>query len=104
MIFQNRVFGSLSLTKSFGDTDFKNYGVNAIPNITKEVLIDNYSKYIILGSDGIWDVINQNHLKNILDINTENSNFNSKNFCEKIVHNAIKLGSQDNISCVVIKL
>ena len=104
MIFQNRVFGSLSLTKSFGDTDFKNYGVNAIPNITKEVLMDNYSKYIILGSDGIWDVINQNHLKNILDVNTENSNFNSKNFCEKIVHNAIKLGSQDNISCVVIKL
>ena len=100
MIFGNRVFGSLSLTRSIGDLDFKVYGVTAIPKIVKEVLSDFYSKYIILGSDGVWDVINENDL---IDIE-KNTNGVCKDFCEKIVNFAIQKGSKDNVSCIVIKI
>ena len=100
MIFGNRVFGSLSLTRSIGDLDFKIYGVNAIPNIVKEVLREDYSKYIILGSDGVWDVVNENDLVDI----EKNSGGVTKDFCERIVNFAIEKGSKDNVSCIVIKI
>ena len=101
IIFQNRIFGSLSLTRSIGDTDFKEFGVSGIPNITKEILSENYSKFIILGSDGVWDVITESYLN---EIEKENGILNAKDFCEKIVSCSIQKGSQDNISCIVIKL
>ena len=102
LFFNNRIFGSLSLTRSIGDTDYKEFGVSGIPNIKKEILTENYSKFIILGSDGVWDVINESYLN---QIEKENGILlNAKDFCEKIVSYSIEKGSQDNISCVVIKL
>ena len=102
LFFNNRIFGSLSLTRSIGDTDYKEFGVSGIPNIKKEILTENYSKFIILGSDGVWDVIDESYLN---QIEKENGILlNAKDFCEKIVSHSIEKGSQDNISCVVIKL
>ena len=102
LFFNNRIFGSLSLTRSIGDTDYKEFGVSGIPNIKKEILTENYSKFIILGSDGVWDVIDESYLN---QIEKENGILlNAKDFCEKIVSYSIEKGSQDNISCVVIKL
>ena len=101
LIFQNRVFGSLSLTRSIGDNDFKEFGVSGIPNIKKEILNDNYSQFIILGSDGVWDVINESFL---WELQKKNLFLNSKDFCEKIVSCSIQFGSRDNVSCVVIKV
>ena len=102
LFFNNRIFGSLSLTRSIGDTDYKEFGVSGIPNIKKEILTENYSKFIILGSDGVWDVIDESYLN---QIEKENGILlNAKDFCEKIVSCSIEKGSQDNISCVVIKL
>ena len=59
-----------------------------------------YSKYIIVGSDGVWDVVNENDL---IDIE-KNTNGVCKDFCEKIVNFAIQKGSKDNVSCIVIKI
>ena len=102
LFFNNRIFGSLSLTRSIGDTDYKEFGVSGIPNIKKEILTENYSKFIILGSDGVWDVIDESYLN---QIEKENGILlNAKDFCEKIVSYSIEKGTQDNISCVVIKL
>ena len=94
------MFGSLSLTRSIGDLDFKIYGVTYIPKINKEILKDNYSQFIILGSDGVWDVIDENYLWD----NHKNFGKDSHFFCQKIVNDAILKGSQDNVSCIVIKL
>ena len=99
LIFGNRVFGMLNLTRSIGDFDFKIYGVINEPFIYKINLIENYSKYVILGSDGVWDVINDSDL---IQIEKKYGSL-CKNFCNKIVEEAINKGSQDNISCIVIK-
>ena len=99
LIFGNRVFGMLNLTRSIGDFDFKIYGVINEPFIYKVNLIENYSKYVILGSDGVWDVINDSDL---IQIEKKYGSL-CKNFCNKIVEEAINKGSQDNISCIVIK-
>ena len=99
IIFNNRIFGCINLTRTIGDIDFKEYGVTCIPDISKEILSENYSKYIILGSDGVWDVIDENDIINI----EKKYGSNCSNFCKKIVQTAVDKKSQDNISCIVIK-
>ena len=98
-IFLGRVYGSLILTRSFGDNQFKDQGVISVPYI-KIFNLDNVNiNYIVLASDGIWDVVDDKLLFKI------SKDFkNSKDFCEYLVDYALKSGSRDNISCIVLKL
>ena len=98
IIFGGRVYGQLMLTRAFGDSGLKKYGVICIPHIYK-VDIDIEDKYIIIASDGVWDALNENEIYNYSLISK-----NSKELCDIIVKNSIDKGSMDNISCFVIKL
>jgi len=98
IIFGGRVFGQLALTRAFGDFGLKNYGVCPIPYISKNI-IEEEDRYIVMGSDGIWDVINE-ELLHTLSLNVKSAD----EFCKIILKNALNLGSMDNISCIVIKL
>ena len=98
-IFQNRVFGCLALTRTFGDNELKKDGVGCEPSIKKIFLDKNNVKFIIIASDGIWDVVNEEKLwemYNGLTIGT------SEEFCNKLVDFAMNNGSNDNISCIVL--
>ena len=61
--------------------------------------IDIEDKYIIIASDGVWDVLSENEVYNFSLIAK-----NSKELCDIIVKNSIDKGSMDNISCFVIKI
>ena len=100
IIFQNRVFGSLSLTRTFGDTQLKKDGIECNPYIKKIFLDRDEVKYIIIASDGIWDVVNKDKL---MEIYKEIENGTSKEFCNKLVDFAMNNGSNDNISCIVLR-
>ena len=92
-----KVFGSLSVTRTIGDFDFKNAGVVAMPSISRENICDK-SKFVILASDGLWDVITKDdafEMSKGID--------NAKRFCEMLVNDAIEKGSGDNVSCIVIQ-
>ena len=98
IIFGGRVYGQLMLTRAFGDSGLKKYGVLNTPHINKvDINIDD--KYIIIASDGVWDVINEIDVYNYSLIAK-----NSKELCDIIVKNSIEKGSMDNISCFAIKL
>ena len=56
VVFKNRVDGCLAVTRAFGDFAFKSHGVVAVPSI-KRIELRMIHKYIVLASDGIWDVI-----------------------------------------------
>ena len=98
IIFGGRIYGQLMLTRAFGDSGLKKYGVICTPHI-KRVEIDFEDKYIIIASDGVWDVIDENEVYEYSLIS-----HNSKELCDIIVKNSINKGSTDNISCFVIKL
>ena len=98
IVFGGRVFGQLAVSRAFGDFSLKTYGVCAIPYITKTYIEDNDS-YIVIASDGIWDVIDDDFVYK-LSLNI----FSSEELARAIVSNALSLGSMDNISCIVIKL
>ena len=97
--FDDRIDGILSISRGFGDYDLKNKGLISEPHITKK-LIDNNLNYCILASDGVWDTLN---LDDVSKITNENKNhFND--IAKIIVETAMKKGSEDNISCIVIEL
>ena len=100
MIFRQRVFGSLFLTRSFGDMEFKKEGLTAIPFITKINSDKSNVKYVIIASDGIWDVVDD---KQLFTLSKELKNGTSEEFCNNLVNYAMEKGSNDNISCIIIR-
>jgi serine/threonine protein phosphatase PrpC len=99
MVFQGRVFGSLMVTRSFGDKEMKLNGVVSIPFCFSCLISDN-DKYIIAGSDGVWDAFQ--NINDIYELSKEE--MPSEIFVKKIVQLSIDRGTTDNISCLVLKL
>ena len=98
IVFAGRVYGTLMLSRAFGDWELKTYGVISEPHVTK-ININENDKYVIIATDGIWDVLDD------ADVYEMSKNFeNSKDLCNNIVEKALDKGSMDNISCFVINL
>ena len=97
-IKNGRIHGRLMVSRAFGDWEFKSYGVICTPHVTKIDINDNY-KYVIMASDGIWDVLDDLDVYK-MTLTAENS----QKLCDKIIQEAIEKDSTDNLSCFVIKL
>ena len=100
VLIDGRVFGQLILARAFGDFAFKKYGVTCLPFINKYVITEN-DLFIVLASNGVWDVVNED---NMLDLFRNNSSISTGKMSDLIVNHVMNIGSQDNISCLVIKL
>lgn len=98
LVFRGRVFGSLIITRSFGDKEMKSYGVISTPHVFVKAINKN-DLYAIICSDGVWDVCSK---EDILELSK--NNISSEELSKQIVKLAIEKGSSDNISCLVIKL
>ena len=98
LIFQGRVYGSLMLTRSFGDKEYKQCGVMASPDFFCEIINDD-DLYAIIASDGVWDVVSRDQLFQL-----SKKNMSSVDFAKKIIITAMEGGTRDNVSCFVIKL
>ena len=95
-ITKNRVMGQLVLSRCLGDLYCKKYGVSNIPDISINKLERNI-KYIVVASDGVWDVVGENDLMNL-----SKNRKNADGFCKDLVKLAIDKDSKDNVSCIVI--
>ena len=98
VVFRERVFGTLMLTRSFGDKEMKKYGVLSTPDI----FIKNVEKedlFVVIASDGVWDVVEEDEIFKMAQ-----ENISSNDFSKKIINLAKERDTHDNISCIVIKL
>ena len=100
IVFYGRVFGTLILTRSIGDREMKKYGVCSEPFVKIEK-IENDDLFIVLASDGVWDVVSEDDLFKVC---LNNSNSNSNDICKKIIDLCIEGDTRDNVSCIVVKL
>ena len=98
LIFNGRLFGQLVLSRALGDFSLKNNGLISIPSIHKIVLNED-DCFIVIASDGIWDVLSEDDITNIC---IDNSNLNCDELGKFIVKKAIDMGSEDNISCIIV--
>ena len=96
-IFNNRLDGIIALSRTIGDHKLKGNGLISIPHI-KKYFLSPLDKYCIIASDGVWDVLSENNI-----FNFANQCNNCEDLVKKIVDESINLGSQDNISCIVIE-
>jgi serine/threonine protein phosphatase PrpC len=90
--------GILAISRGIGNFDLKNKGLTSEPHISK-YLIDEDVDYCVIASDGIWDVLKP---EDVYQITKKEKNTDI--IVENIVNEAIELGSEDNISCIVICL
>ena len=98
-IINNRVGGSIIVSRSIGDHYFNKYGLSNQPFTHMEIVTQKEGKLIILASDGIWDVLKIDSIFDIFDLT-----LSCKALSIEIVNYAKNKGSRDNISCIVIKL
>ncbi|VVB13981.1 unnamed protein product [Arabis nemorensis] len=91
-----RVGGVLAVSRAFGDRLLKQYVV-ADPEIREEK-IDDSLEFLILASDGLWDVFsNEEAVAMVKEVE------DPEDSAKKLVAEAIKRGSADNITCVVVR-
>ena len=113
--------GRLSVSRTFGDIQAKDekFGGNktviiALPDITEIELNDEYN-LIIMGSDGIFEVLSNEELLECIDIvlkekeitgNIKNEDIHQLcgDFTNMIIKSALAKESLDNITCIVIAL
>ena len=98
VIDNGRVGGILMLTRSFGDWGIKEKGLIVKPHILK-IELNEDDLYLIIASDGLWDVIEDEECKGFTEI--YESTYDT---CKNFVKESLNRGSTDNISCFVIKL
>ena len=112
--------GRLSVSRTFGDVEAKepkfggkNNVVVALPDITQMELGEEFN-LIVLGCDGIFDVLNNEEIlecikivlkeKNVKDIKDFNISELCGYFAEMIIKSALAKDSFDNVSCIVIAI
>ena len=113
--------GRLSVSRNFGDVEAKNekFGGNknvvvAMPDITEIDLNDEFN-LIILGCDGIFDVLNNEEILECIKIVLKEKNINEINdsvdiselcgdFANMIIKSSLAKDSFDNVSCIVIAI
>ena len=99
IVFQGRIFGKLILTRTFGDREMKKYGVMPTPSFfVKKIEKDDF--FVVIASDGIWDVLNEDELFKM----GNEKELGSETFSKKIMNIAKERDTRDNSSCIVIKL
>ncbi|XP_076920755.1 putative protein phosphatase 2C 10 [Bidens hawaiensis] len=90
-----RVNGQLAVSRAFGDKNLKNH-VGSDPDIIS-VDIDESNEILILASDGIWKVLNNQQAVDIA-INIKDP----RQAAKELATAAIK-DSKDDISCIVVR-
>ncbi len=105
IIMKNRFFGTLAITRALADFEFKDgvEGLSNIPHITRTEVKDD-DTYIVMGSDGVWDVIDDNNVKELINEFKTNNKDKCFDLATYIVKKSVDYGSRDNISCITICL
>ncbi|KAF7842433.1 putative protein phosphatase 2C 39 isoform X4 [Senna tora] len=90
-----RVDDQLAMSRAFGDGKLKEH-ITAEPDVMVHK-IDDHTDFIILASDGLWKVMtNEEACDCIKDID------DAKKASKKLVKEALRKGSYDDISCIVV--
>ncbi|GAM28249.1 hypothetical protein SAMD00019534_114250, partial [Acytostelium subglobosum LB1] len=96
-VVNNRVNGILAVTRSLGDHSMKEYVVG--DPFLRSVQLDQTYTHLILACDGLWDVINDQEAIDLIINETE-----AQKMSDKLLYQALRKGSTDNISILVIIL
>ena len=98
LIYNNKIYGQLYLTRCFGMQKMKQYGVTVVPDVTKTYLNDR-DRYVVIGNKGIFDVLGEGDILLIC-----NQSRTTEDIVNNLIQNALNRNTRENLSCFVIKL
>lgn len=90
----------LSLSRAFGDLESKPY-ITHLPQIFKYQL-NKGDKFLIFACDGLWDVMSNKSATSYIN-SLQEKKYNG-NYAKKLAEKAIKEGSTDNVTIVLLFL
>uniref|UniRef100_A0A7N0ZV42 protein-serine/threonine phosphatase n=1 Tax=Kalanchoe fedtschenkoi TaxID=63787 RepID=A0A7N0ZV42_KALFE len=91
-----RVDGQLAVARAFGDKSLKVH-LSSEPDVKSEMIDDN-ADFIILASDGLWKVMNNQEA-----VDAVKSIKNAEAAAKYLTDEAVKRKSKDDISCIVVR-
>ena len=97
-------YPGLAMSRSIGDSIAKNLGVIAEPDVM-EYNLDFKTKFVVMGSDGIWEFLSNEDVKKIGK--PFYLNYDSRELCEELYNSALiqwKINDEvvDDITAIVI--
>ncbi|KAJ6235001.1 s-cell enriched with leucine-rich repeat-containing protein slra-related [Anaeramoeba flamelloides] len=98
-----RINGGIAVSRSFGDVMYQPY-VSCEPTIKRYSLSEKNDKFLVVCCDGVYDVLSNQEVGDIVYKNYLNGNKNLNNIAAQIRNASYSSGSFDNISVVVIDL
>jgi ubiquitin-protein ligase len=105
-IYGGRVCGILAVSRAFGDYFFKYPNVqanlvSAVPYIQENQLTPK-DQFLILACDGLWDVLRYEDVLSLV-YKAYQIGLNPNEIARKLAKKAMELGSQDNVTVVVVQ-
>lgn len=94
-----RVQGVLAVSRSIGDCNLNPY-VTCEPEIL-EKKIEEEDEYLVLASDGLWDVMSNEQVAKVVLANASQA---FEKIAKYLCNEAVLLGTQDNVTCIVVDL
>ena len=102
LVFNNRLFGQLALTRALGDLSMKENGLINTPYVSKNSINED-DALVVIASDGVWDVYDEKDITDVcLDMLNDGKNVDE--IGKFIVKSCLEKGSFDNISCIIIQI
>ena len=94
IFYKNKIYPGLAMTRAFGDFNAESLGVNTIPDIREYDIQDKKPKIIVLATNGIWQFLSNEKVKNIILPYYEEGNISGG--IEKLVNIAVKMWETKN--------
>lgn len=94
-----RVMGVLNMTRSLGDWHLRPH-VSAQPCVSQHALSDDPEDFLVIATDGLWDVISNSEACRIV-LECLQATPPTKNPSRVLVDEGVRRGSTDNISVIV---
>lgn len=99
-----RVNSMLALSRAVGDAQLKSVGVVADPDVSFHEVDASKDEYIVLATDGLWDVLSEQEAYLEVKYHAESERHCMQATAEKLARKAYELGSTDNISVVLLNI
>jgi serine/threonine protein phosphatase PrpC len=97
-----RVNGNLALSRAVGDRSEKP-AVTAEPEIISAPVIDGEDSFILLATDGLWDVMDSQEAVTFIQ-SRRHAKLSRKRIATQVVEEALRRGTYDNVTVVIIWL
>jgi serine/threonine protein phosphatase PrpC len=104
-----RVNGNLALARAIGDRA-ERPAISAEPEISTTLLHPRLDEFVVIATDGLWDVMSSSHVVAYIHALLEQNHDDNDSYATRdeiahlLVEEALRRGSSDNISVVIIWL